>query len=407
MDFEFDDRTTELGGRLEQFMTDSVYPAEARFAEEQRAAADPFGTPSQVKEDLKREARERGLWNLFLPDERWGAGLSNLQYAPLAEITGRSSDLAPEALNCSPPDTGNMELLAQFGTPEQQERWLVPLLDARIRSCFSMTEPGVASSDASNISTRISRDGDDYVINGRKWWSTGALRPTCAVFLVMGVSDEEETGPHRRHSIVLVPRETPGLEILRSTTVFGYDHASHGGHGEIRFDDVRVPKDSVLGEPGAGFAVAQARLGAGRIHHCMRLLGQGERALELMCRRALTREAFGKPLAEQGVVQQGIAESRVALDQARLLVLRAAWTMDKLGAKEARTEISAIKAVVPKLIGEIVDQAIQVHGGAGVSEDFPLARAYTDARYLRIGDGPDEVHQRSIARRELRKYAGE
>jgi acyl-CoA dehydrogenase len=403
MDFEFDDQTNELCRRLEQFMTDCVYPAEAAFAEEQRGAA--VGAPSQVKEDLKREARRRDLWNLFLPDERWGAGLSNLQYAPLAEITGRSSDLAPEAVNCSPPDTGNMELLAQFGTPEQQERWLVPLLEAEIRSCFSMTEPDVASSDARNINTRISRDGDDYVLNGRKWWSTGALGHNCAVFLVMGVSDEEETGPHRRHSIVLVPRETPGLRIQRSTSVFGYDHGSHGGHAEISFEDVRVPRDSVLGEPGAGFAVAQARLGPGRIHHCMRLLGQGERAVELMCRRSLAREAFGKTLAEQGVVRQWIAESRIALDQARLLVLKAAWAMDKYGNKTARNEISAIKAIVPKTVGEIVDRSIQVHGGGGVSEDFPLARAYTDARYLRIGDGPDEVHLQSIAKNELRKYA--
>ncbi|MPZ62510.1 MAG: acyl-CoA dehydrogenase, partial [Propionibacteriales bacterium] len=344
MDFEFDEHTRDLCARLEEFMADCVYPAESAFAEEQSKTADPFATPSQVKEELKREARQRGLWNLFLPDERWGAGLTNLQYAPLAEITGRSSDLAPEAVNCSPPDTGNMELLAQFGTQEQQERWLVPLLNAEIRSCFSMTEPDVASSDASNISTRITRDGDEYVINGRKWWSTGALGHRCALFLVMGVSDEA-TDPHRRHSIVLVPRETPGLHILRSTSVFGYDHASHGGHAEILFDDVRVPQDSILGEPGAGFSVAQARLGPGRIHHCMRLLGQGERALELMCRRAHERTAFGKTLAEQGVVQQGIAESRVALEQARLLVLKAAWMMDKFGNKSARTEISAIKAV--------------------------------------------------------------
>lgn len=403
MDFKFDEKTRDLCARLDEFMVEFVYPAEPVFADEQRTQSDAFGAPSEVKEELKREARKRNLWNLFLPDARWGPGLTNLQYAPLAEITGRSPDLAPEAMNCSPPDTGNMELLAMFGTQEQRDSWLVPLLEGQIRSCFAMTEPDVASSDARNISTRITRDGDGYVVNGRKWWSTGALGRHCAVFLVMGVTDEE-ADPHRRHSIVLVPRDTPGVRILRSTSVFGYDHASHGGHAEIAFEDVRVPADSILGEPGAGFAVAQARLGPGRIHHCMRLLGQGERALELLCRRAGTREAFGKKLADHGVVQQGIAESRVALEQARLLVLKAAWLMDTLGNKSARTEISAIKAVVPKVVGEIIDRSIQVHGGAGVSEDFPLARAYTDARYLRIGDGPDEVHLSSIARRELRKY---
>jgi len=403
MDFAYSARTTQLIRELRDFMESHVVPAERVLRDQVADAGGSLSFEPPVKDELKREARTRGLWNLFLPDERWGAGLTNLEYAPLAEITGWSHDLAPEALNCSAPDTGNMELLAQFGTPAQQERWLVPLLEGEIRSCFSMTEPEVASSDASNIRTRIERDGDHYVVNGRKWWSSGAMRGRCKVLVVMAVTDPD-ADRDRRQSMILVPVDTPGVRIIRSTTVFGYAHPTVGGHAEIVYDEVRVPVENLLGEEGAGFAIAQARLGPGRIHHCMRLLGQAEQALELMCRRARERIAFGKRLADQGVIQEWIADSRIELEQARLLVLKTAWLMDTVGNKGARAEISAIKVVVPSVAAKVIDRAIQTFGGAGVSDDFPLAASYTEARYLRIGDGPDEVHRRVVARQELAKY---
>ncbi|GHF49704.1 acyl-CoA dehydrogenase family protein [Streptomyces morookaense] len=404
MDFAFDARTEELRGRLLEFMDEHVYPAEA-LAEEQRAAlASPWETPPVV-EDLKAEARRRGLWNLFLPDEEYGAGLTNLQYAPLAEITGRSPQLAPTALNCAAPDTGNMELLAQFGSEEQRKRWLEPLLDGRIRSAFAMTEPEVASSDATNIGTRIERDGDEYVITGRKWYISGAMNPDCAVFIVMGKTDPDGEDVRRQQSMVLVPRDTPGVEVRRAMRVYGYEDHYHGGHAEVVFDGARVPVSHLVGEEGGGFAIAQARLGPGRIHHCMRLIGMAERAIELMCRRALTREAFGKPLAHQGVVQEWIADSRVAVEQLRLLVLKTAWLMDTVGNRGAHTEIQAIKIATPREVVRIIDRAVQLHGAGGVSQDFPLAELWAAARTLRLADGPDEVHQRSLARRELRRYA--
>jgi acyl-CoA dehydrogenase len=403
MDFALDERTEELRNQLLGFMDAYVFPAEATLGAQVAAAEDPLSFEAPVKDDLKRVARAAGLWNLFLPNSPWGAGLTNMQYAPLAEITGWSPELAPEALNCSAPDTGNMELLALFGSPEQQDRWLVPLLEGEIRSSFSMTEPAVASSDASNIRTTIERQGDEYVVNGRKWWTSGALRARCELLVVMGVTDPTG-GPHQRHSMILVPRDAPGVKVQRSTPVFGFDHPTFGGHAEITYDDVRVPLENLLGGEGTGFAMAQARLGPGRIHHCMRLIGQAERAFDLMCKRASERTAFGKTLAEQGVVQEWIADARIDIEQARLLVLKTAWLMDTVGNKGARTEISAIKVCVPNVVARVVDHAIQVFGGAGLTNDFPLAHFYADARLLRIGDGPDEVHRMSVARRELRKH---
>ncbi|MDH4016343.1 MAG: acyl-CoA dehydrogenase family protein, partial [Actinomycetota bacterium] len=353
-----------------------------------------------VVEDLKATARAAGLWNLFLPGSTApDHGLSVTDYAPLAELTGWSPEIAPEALNCSAPDTGNMEILHMFGTAAQKEQWLAPLLTGEIRSAFSMTEPEVASSDARNISTSVRRDGDDYVINGRKWWSTGANDPRCKVLVVMGKTDPDADVYHQQ-SMVLVPLDTPGVEIVRNVPVFGY-HDQHG-HAEITFTDVRVPVTNLLGEQGSGFAIAQARLGPGRIHHCMRAIGMAERALDLMCRRSIDRVAFGRPLARQGVIQQWIAESRIAIDQARLLTLKAAWMIDTVGAKGARQEIAAIKVVAPRMALEVVDRAIQAHGGAGVSDDTPLAMMWAGLRSLRIADGPDEVHLRDIARLELR-----
>ncbi|GIF96118.1 acyl-CoA dehydrogenase family protein [Catellatospora citrea] len=404
MDFSYDERTEQLRAELLDFMEQHVYPAEA-VAEHQLGEIPPWTTPP-VMEELKTEARKRGLWNLFLPHHPLGAGLSNLQYAPLAEITGRSPHLAPESINCNAPDTGNMEVLTMFGTAEQQDRWLKPLLAGEIRSAFCMTEPEVASSDATNITTRIERDGDEYVINGRKWWSSGAMNPRCAVFLVMGKTDPS-ADRHRQQSQILVPRDTPGIEIKRGMHVFGYDDGWHGGHAEITFTDVRVPAANLIAGEGEGFAIAQARLGPGRIHHCMRLIGMAERALELMCRRATERVAFGKPLAAQGVVGEWIAEARVRIEQARLLVLKTAWLMDTVGNKGAHTEIQAIKIVVPEMAGWVIDKAIQVHGGGGVSQDFPLAHMWAAARTLRLADGPDEVHKASLAKRELRKYSAE
>jgi acyl-CoA dehydrogenase len=401
MDFAFDSRTEELRDELLAFMVEHVYPAEPVFEDQVADLRDQWDRPPVLAE-LKAEARKRGLWNLFLPGEN-GAGLSNLQYAPLAEITGRSPHLAPEALNCAAPDTGNMELLNEFGTPEQQDRWLKPLLAGEIRSAFCMTEPEVASSDATNISTRIERDGDDYVINGRKWWSTGGMSPACEILVVMGRTDPGAP-KHRQQSMILVPRETPGVDVKRGMRVFGYTDGPHGGHAEIWFDNVRVPASNLIGEPGSGFAIAQARLGPGRIHHCMRLIGMAERGLELMCERALARQAFGGPIADQGIVQEWIAESRVRIEQLRLLVLKTAWLMDTVGNKGAHTEIQAIKIATPRTVEWILDKAIQAHGGAGVSQDFPLASLWAAARTLRLADGPDEVHQRSLARNELKKH---
>ncbi|HSM01272.1 MAG TPA: acyl-CoA dehydrogenase family protein [Acidimicrobiia bacterium] len=401
MDFGFGERALEWQERMRSFMDEAVAPAEPLYEEQMAALGDPHAHP-QIIEDLKGEARERGLWNMFLPDDQWGAGLSVLEYAPLAEMSGWSPHIAPEATNCAAPDTGNMEILAMFGTPEQQEQWLVPLLEGEIRSCFSMTEPEVASSDATNIACRIESDGDDYVITGRKWWSSGAMSERCKVAIVMGVTDPD-ADTYRRQSMVLVPLDDPNVEIVRDMTVFGYHE--RGGHPEILYDGVRVPKENLLGEEGSGFAIAQARLGPGRIHHCMRLIGMAERAFDVMCRRALSRTAFGKTLAEQGVVQDWIAEARIRIEQARLMVLKAAWLIDTVGAKGARIEISAIKVAVPRMATWVLDRGIQVLGGAGVSQDFPLASLYAHARTLHIADGPDEVHKRSVARRELRRYA--
>ncbi|GGP53763.1 acyl-CoA dehydrogenase family protein [Saccharothrix coeruleofusca] len=402
MDFAYDARTEELRQRLLAFMDEFVYPAEAVAHEQLATATDPWARPP-VLEELKARARRQGLWNLFLPDAEHGAGLTNLQYAPLAEITGRSPHLAPEALNCAAPDTGNMEVLAMFGTQRQKQQWLQPLLAGEIRSAFCMTEPDVASSDATNIATRIERDGDHYVINGRKWWSSGAMAPHCEILIVMGKTDPQAER-HRQQSMVLVPRDTPGVHVKRGMHVFGYTDADHGGHAEIVFDDVRVPADNLIAGEGEGFAIAQARLGPGRIHHCMRLIGMAERALELMCRRAIERVAFGKPVARQGVVQEWIAESRVRIEQARLLVLKTAWLMDTVGNKGAHTEIQAIKIATPLMAEWVLDKAIQAHGAGGVSQDFPLAQLWAAARTLRLADGPDEVHRMSLAKRELKKY---
>lgn len=403
MDFAFDARTEELRDRLLTFMDEHVYPAE-KVAEEQRAQlASPWDTPAIVGE-LKAEARKQGLWNLFLPDAEHGAGLTNLQYAPLAEITGRSPHLAPTALNCAAPDTGNMEVLAQFGNEEQKKQWLEPLLAGEIRSAFAMTEPEVASSDATNITTLIEREGDEYVITGRKWYISGAMNPDCQIFILMGKTDPENSDPRRQQSMVLVPRDTPGVEVRRAMQVYGYEDHSHGGHAEVVFDGARVPVSNLIGEEGGGFAIAQARLGPGRIHHCMRLIGMAERAIELMCQRAVARTAFGKPLAQQGVVQEWIADARVAVEQLRLLVLKTAWLMDTVGNKGAHTEIQSIKIATPRTVVDILDQAVQLHGAGGVSQDFPLAELWAAARTLRLADGPDEVHQRSLARRELKKY---
>ncbi|RKN49088.1 acyl-CoA dehydrogenase family protein [Micromonospora endolithica] len=403
MDFAYDARTVELQGQLTAFLDECVYPAEPVHAEQVESTGDPWARPA-VMAELKAEARRRGLWNLFLPDARYGAGLTNLQYAPLAELTGRSPHLAPEALNCAAPDTGNMELLAEFGSDAQRDRWLKPLLEGEIRSAFCMTEPDVASSDATNIATRITRDGDDYVINGRKWWSSGAMDPACEIFIVMGKTDPT-ADRHRQQSMVLVARDTPGVTVRRGMRVFGYSDASHGGHAEIDFTDVRVPAENLIGAEGTGFAIAQARLGPGRIHHCMRLIGMAERALELLCRRVAERVAFGRPLAEQGVVREWIAESRVRIEQARLLVLKTAWLMDTVGNKGAHTEIQAIKIATPAMAEWVIDKAIQGYGGAGVSQDTPLAALWSAARTLRLADGPDEVHRSSLAKRELRRWA--
>jgi acyl-CoA dehydrogenase len=403
MDFSFDTTTVKLRERLTAFMDEFVYPAEAVFREQVQSAANPWDTPPII-EELKAEARSRGLWNLFLPaSHEYGAGLTNAQYAPLAEITGRSPWLAPEALNCSAPDTGNMELLSLFGTEAQRDRWLEPLLEGEIRSAFSMTEPDVASSDATNIATRIERDGDHYVIDGRKWWTSGAMSPRCELLIVMGVTDPDAER-HRRQSMILVPKDTPGVTMLRSTSLFGYDDGPHGGHAEIVYDNVRVPAENLLGHEGDGFRLAQERLGPGRIHHAMRAIGMAERALEMMCRRVATRSTFGQPIIEHGVVQRWISEARVRIEQVRLLVLKTAWLMDTVGNRGARIEVSAIKVAAPEVATWVIDRAIQAHGGAGVSQDLLLAELYAVARILQIADGPDEVHHMAIARRESNRY---
>ncbi len=401
MEFAPSARSQELQDRLLAFMDERVYPAEADYHQQMADAGDPNAHP-QIVEDLKAEARSRGLWNLFLPYEtEWTEGLSNVDYAPLAEIMGRSGELAPEALNCAAPDTGNMELLHLYGTDEQKEQWLAPLLQGEIRSCFAMTEPAVASSDATNIECSIRRDGNDYVINGRKWWISGAASDRCKVAILMGKTDPDAP-TYSQQSMILVPLDTPGLTKVRNLPVFGYQDRE--GHSELLFEDVRVPATNLLGNEGDGFMMAQARLGPGRIHHCMRCIGAAERALELMCRRARSRTAFGKTLAEQGVVQEAIAESRIEIEQARLLTMKSAWLMDTVGNKGARVEISAIKVIAPNMALRVIDRAIQVHGGAGVSDDFPLAAMYAGIRTLRLADGPDEVHRMTIARRELRRY---
>ncbi len=403
MDFAYDARTEQLRATLLEFLESHVIPAEPVYHEQAKELADPWAWDTvSVLAALRAEARSRGLWNLFLPGEH-GGGLTNLQYAPLAELSGRSP-LAPAAMNCSAPDTGNMEVLALFGTPLQQKEWLEPLLEGRIRSAFAMTEPDVASSDASNISTRIERDGSSFVLNGRKWWITGAMNPNARIFIVMGKTDQT-ADKHRQQSMILVPRDTSGLSVDRPMEVFGYDDRDHGGHAELTLTDVRVPASNLIGGEGDGFAIAQARLGPGRIHHCMRAIGVAERAIELMCARAGSRVAFGRPLAEQGVIRDWIAESRVRVEQLRLLVLKAAWLMDTVGNKGAHTEIQAIKIATPATVEWILDKAIQVHGAAGVSQDFPLASSFAHMRTLRFADGPDEVHKASLARHELRRQA--
>ena len=400
MDFEPSAAAADYTKRMRAFLEEKVLPAEAPY---EAFRAERRGTPQEwdlppVVEELKAEARRRGLWNLFLPSV---SGLSNLDYAPVAEVSGWSPVIAPEAINCQAPDTGNMETLHLFATPEQKAEWLAPLLDGEIRSAFAMTEPDVASSDATNVQTSIRREGDEYVISGKKWWISGSADERCAIFIVMGKTDPE-AATHRQQSMVLVPRDTPGLEIKRHLPVFGYQ--DQHGHSELELHDVRVPVANLLGEEGGGFAIAQARLGPGRIHHCMRLIGMCERAIELMARRAQSRVAFGRPLSEQGVVREQIAQSRIEVEQARLLVLKTAWLIDSYGAKGAATEIAAIKVICPRIACEIIDRAIQIHGGGGMSDDFPLAYFYTWARALRLADGPDEVHLRTVARHELGRH---
>jgi acyl-CoA dehydrogenase len=399
MDFALTQRCKDFQQRVQGFMDERIYPAEAVYEQQMRESGDANFHPPII-EELKQEARRRGLWNLFHPHPEWGPGLTNAEYAPLAEIMGRSPQLAPEAMNCSAPDTGNMEILTLYGTAEHKERWLRPLLDGEIRSAFAMTEPAVASSDATNIETRIERDGNHYVINGEKWWTSNALHPNCRVLLLMGKTDFNGA-VHRQQSMLVVPIDTPGVTIVRGLPVFGY--WDREGHAEIRFEDVRVPISAVLASEGDGFLIAQARLGPGRIHHCMRSIGMAERALDLMCQRALSRTTFGKPVAENANVQDWIAEARIDLEMIRLLTMKTAWLMDTVGNRSARVEIAAIKVAAPQIAARIIDRAIQVHGGGGVSEDFPLASMYAHQRTLRLADGPDEVHKRTIAQRELRK----
>jgi acyl-CoA dehydrogenase len=398
VDFAPSPKAQDYLGHLQDFMDTRVFPAEQAYEDYRREKGPQDHTVPPVVEKLKVEARSRGLWNLFLPDV---SGLTNVDYASLAELTGWAGHLAPETINCDAPNTGNMEVLHMFGTPAQKAQWLQPLMEGEIRSAFAMSEPEVASSDATNIATRIERDGDDYVVNGHKWWITGAADPRCKIMIVMGKTDPEAS-VHRQQSMILVPIDTPGVEVVRALPVYGYQ--DQHGHCEIRFTDVRVPAGNLIANEGDGFMIAQARLGPGRIHHCMRAIGAAERALKLMCERAVSRVAFGKELARQGVVQEQIAESRMEIEQARLLTLKAAWMIDNVGARGARTEIAAIKVVAPRVALRVIDRAIQVHGGAGVSDDFPLARMYAGMRTLRLADGPDEVHVRTVARQELGKY---
>jgi len=400
MEFEYSPKTKALAARLAAFMDEHIYPNEARYAD-QVADGDRW-QPIPLIEELKETARAQELWNLFLPQSDSGAGLTNLEYAPLCEIMGRVP-WSPEVFNCSAPDTGNMETLERYGTPEQKKRWLEPLLEGRIRSCFAMTEPAVASSDATNIQSSIVRDRDEYVINGRKWWLSGACDPRCSLFIFMGKTDVDHPDRHKRQSMIIVPRDAPGVNVLRHLPVFGYDDAPHG-HAEVLFENVRVPASNMLLGEGRGFEIAQGRLGPGRIHHCMRAIGLAERALEAMCRRALSRVAFGKPIAEQTVTLERIAESRISIDQARFLVLNAAHTMDTLGNKAAARQIAMIKVAAPAMACKVIDWAIQAHGGGGLSDDFTLAYAYAQARTLRFVDGPDEVHRNQIAKMELARY---
>ena len=406
MDFDYSPKVKDLQKRVNAFMDQHIYPNEDAFhaeVEANRAKGNPW-VPTVIMEQLKEKARAAGLWNLFLPQSERGAGLTNLEYAPLCEIMGRSH-IAPEAFNCSAPDTGNMETIERYGNDAQRNEWLMPLLEGKIRSAFAMTEPAVASSDATNIEASIAREGDHYVINGRKWWTSGAPDPRCKILIFMGKTDPVNPSRHNQQSMVLVPMDTPGVTRVRALSVFGYDHAPHG-HGEVDFKDVRVPASNILLGEGRGFEIAQGRLGPGRIHHCMRLIGLAERALELMCKRALKRVAFHKPIADQGVTRERIAESRIMIDQARFLTLNAAWKMDTAGNKVAKQEIAMIKVAAPNMALQVIDWAMQAHGGAGVSDDFPLAAAYAQARTLRFADGPDEVHRNAIAKQELGRYLG-
>ena len=406
MNFQHSDKVKSLQQRLNAFMDEHVYPAEAVFEAQMDAARESGNRwkPVPVIEELKQKAKAVGLWNLFLPESKYGAGLTNLEYAPLCEIMGRSH-IGAEPFNCSAPDTGNMETLVRYATPEQQQQWLLPLLDGSIRSAFAMTEPEVASSDATNIEARIERDGNYYILNGRKWWTSGANDPRCKVLIFMGKSSPDHTNRHQQQSMILVPMDTPGVKVLRHLPVFGYDDAPHG-HAEISFENVRVPASNMLLGEGRGFEIAQGRLGPGRIHHCMRLIGRAERALEAMCRRSLERVAFGKPIADQGVTRERIANARIMIDQTRFLVLNAAHKMDTVGNKDARQEIAMIKVAAPSMACQVIDWAMQVHGGGAVSDDFGLARAYASSRTLRFADGPDEVHRNAIAKMELGRHLG-
>jgi len=401
MDFDYSPKVKALQKRLQEFMDAYVYPNEDTYYNQLNSQGDRWQIPP-IMEELKAKAKSAGLWNLFLPESERGAGLTNLEYAPLCEIMGRSF-IAPEVFNCAAPDTGNMEVLERYGNEEHKKQWLEPLLEGKIRSCFAMTEPAVASSDATNIESSIVRDGDSYVINGRKWWSSGMGDPRCKIIIFMGKTNPDNPDKYRQQSQILVPRDTPGVNVIRMLSVFGYDDAPHG-HAEVEFKDVRVPASNLLLGEGRGFEIAQGRLGPGRIHHCMRLIGQAERALEKMCKRAMSRVAFGKPISEQTVTQERIAESRILIDQTRLLVLNAAHMMDTVGNKTARKEIAMIKVAAPNMALQVIDWAMQVHGGGGVAQDFGLAHAYAQARTLRFADGPDEVHRNQIARLEMRKY---
>ncbi|EFV76150.1 acyl-CoA dehydrogenase [Cytobacillus pseudoceanisediminis] len=401
MDFSYSSKVQELIRKLNVFMEENVYPNETLYEQQLNEQKSRWNAIPPIMEELKRKAKDAGLWNLFLPESEYGAGLTNVDYAPLCEIMGRSM-IAPEIFNCNAPDTGNMEVLARYGTDQQKSDWLQPLLEGEIRSCFSMTEPDVASSDATNIEARIERQGTEYVINGRKWWSSGAGDPRCRIAIVMGKTDPAASR-HEQQSMILVPLDTPGVKIERMLPVFGYDHAPHG-HAEITYDNVRVPAENMIWGEGKGFAIAQGRLGPGRIHHCMRLIGAAERALEELCKRVQNRVAFGKPLSNQGVIQEWIADSRIEIEQARLLTLKAAHMMDTAGNKAAKTEIAMIKVVAPSMALKVIDRAIQAFGAAGVSDDVPLAALWANARTLRLADGPDEVHRAQIAKLELKKY---